>query len=323
MTEPARLGTGEADLATAVAHLRAGGLVAFPTETVYGLGADATNDRAVARIFEVKGRPSFNPLIVHVAGREMAEGFAEFGPHARALADAFWPGPLSLVVPRRDEAGAAPVSRLTSAGLATVAVRQPGHGVARALIEAAGCPIAAPSANPSGRLSPTRAADVELPPPPDGPLVIDGGACALGLESTVVEWTGAAVHILRPGPVTAADIAARTGLAVTDLDAKDPSAPKSPGQQTQHYAPATPLRIDATEVGADEALLAFGAAPLPGAAATVNLSETSDLVEAAANLFAMLHDLDRGGYRAIAVMPVPEDGLGAAINDRLRRAASG
>ncbi len=314
------LSTSDADIAIAAGHLRAGGLVAFPTETVYGLGADATDDTAVARIYSTKGRPQINPLIVHVSDRSMATRFAVMTTMAAQLADACWPGPLTLVLSRREGAGASPVSRMVSAGLDSVAVRLPASDLARRLISTAGCPLAAPSANVSGTLSPTRASDVRFPPPPDGPLVIDGGACSVGIESTVVDCTGVRPVILRPGALTGEDIKAATGIEIGAATGGDLSAPKSPGQLAAHYAPATPVRMNAHTVAGDEALLAIGASPLVGAAQTLNLSPTGDLVEAAANFFAMLHELDRGKYSGIAVMEIPEIGLGAAINDRLRRA---
>jgi L-threonylcarbamoyladenylate synthase len=303
--------------------VQAGGLVAFPTETVYGLGADATNDRAVARIFAAKGRPSFNPLIVHVGDLAAAERLATFDARARRLAARFWPGPLTLVLPR---APASPVSRLATAGLETLAVRVPAHPVAAALLAAAARPLAAPSANPSGRLSPTRAAHVAEGLGAAVDFVLDGGACPGGLESTVLDLTGPAPLLLRPGLVAQAALEAALGAPVAEAPAGDAAAPASPGRLAQHYAPATPLRLDATEVGANEALLAFGPRPPAGAAIALNLSAGGDLVEAAANLFAHLHALDaearRRGLAAIAAMPVPGSGLGAAIRDRLARAAA-
>ncbi len=290
--------------------IRAGRLVAFPTETVYGLGCDATIDRAVAAVFELKGRPSFNPLIVHVGGRDAAANLVRFDARADALAAKFWPGPLTLVLPRRPDG---PVSLLAAAGLETLAVRAPSHEVAHALIAAAGRPIAAPSANRSGAVSPTTADHVDAP----CDLVLDGGPCALGLESTVLDLTGARPTILRPGAVTEEEIAEIAG----------PLAPpgagvRSPGQLARHYATRLPLRLDVADPRGDEALLAFGPAVPEGAAETRNLSPTGDLREAAANLFAMMRALDRAGLAGIAVMPVPDTGLGRAINDRLRRAAT-
>lgn len=300
----------------AVALLRAGELVAFPTETVYGLGADAGQDEAVARIFAAKGRPRFNPLIVHTLGPDWAARVAALPPLAERLAEAFWPGPFTMVLPRRDEA---PLSLLVSAGLDSVAIRVPAHPVARELLRRSGRFVAAPSANPSGAVSPTTAAHVTECLAGKVPLVLDGGPCTVGLESTVLDVTGERPVLLRPGGITREMIEKVVGpLAEREDDGKI----TSPGQLASHYAPALPLRLDAAEVGADEALLAFGPEPLPGAARTLNLSPGGNLVEAAANLFAMLRALDDPACRGIAAMPVPEEGLGAAINDRLRRAAA-
>lgn len=299
------------DIARAAQLLRSGALVAFPTETVYGLGGDATNDRAVAAIFAAKGRPSFNPLIVHVPVVEAAESLVAFDERARALAGAYWPGPLTLVLRRRANC---PVSLLASAGLDSLAVRAPSHPVAQELLRAAGRPIAAPSANRSGRLSPTAAAHVvaEL----DGRIaaVLDAGPSEVGVESTVLDLTGTQPTLLRPGAVTAEELAERLG----PLAAAEDATIRSPGMMASHYAPALPLRLDATSSRPGEALLGFGAAP----DASLNLSPTGDLVEAAANLFAHLRALDRPDFAAIAVMPIPARGLGVAINDRLRRAAA-
>ncbi|MBI1182045.1 MAG: threonylcarbamoyl-AMP synthase [Alphaproteobacteria bacterium] len=305
---------GPATTARAVALLRAGQPIGLPTETVYGLAANACDDRAVARIFEMKGRPSFNPLIIHVADRATAEALVEMPVAARRLADLFWPGPLTLVLKRR---AGCPVSLLASAGLDTLAVRMPAHPAARELLAAFGGPLAAPSANRSGRVSPTTAHHVagELPVA----LVVDGGPCAVGLESTIVGFDGATPVLLRPGAVTEDDIEAATGVGPRPFDEGGPVS--APGQLASHYAPAAPVRLDAAEVRPGEALLAFGP-PLPGARATLNLSPSGDLGEAAANLFAMLRALDRPDVAGIAVMPVPETGLGRAINARLRRAAA-
>lgn len=303
-----------ATVAAAADLLRAGRLVAFPTETVYGLGGAATDDAAVARIFDAKGRPRFNPLIVHVPDVAAAEAIAVFDARARALTARFWPGPLTLVLPRREDAG---LSRLVSAGLPTVAVRVPVHPVAQAVLRAAGLPIAAPSANRSGSISPTRAEHVAASLGERVDLIVDGGPCTVGLESTVVDLTGERAAILRPGAVTEADLAAVLGEPVA-MESGNPDAPKSPGQLLSHYAPDRPVRLNARYARPGEALLGFGAAP----EAVLNLSESGDLVEAAANLFAMLHALDRPPWNGIAVMPIPEEGLGAAINDRLRRAAA-
>lgn len=299
--------------------LRAGALVAFPTETVYGLGADATNGRAVAAIFETKGRPRINPLIVHVAHLAEAERIAEMGAPARRLAAAFWPGPLTLVLKRRAEAG---LSDLVSAGLDTVAVRVPGHPIAQALLAAAGRPLAAPSANRSGRVSPTTAQHVADDLGPRPAMILDGGPTAYGLESTVVDATGDDVVLLRPGAIPREAIEGVLGRALAAGRASDDVSPSSPGQLASHYAPRAGLRLDARDVRPGEALLAFGAnvPATPGPA--LNLSPTEDLKEAAAGLFAALRALDATGCAVIAVMPIPETGLGEAINDRLRRAAA-
>jgi L-threonylcarbamoyladenylate synthase len=283
-----------------------GGIVAVPTETVYGLAADATNAVAVAKIYAAKGRPSFNPLIVHVPDPGAAERLAVFDANACALADAFWPGPLTLVLPLRADAGiAAPVT----AGLATIALRVPAHRAIRALLEATGRPLAAPSANRSNAISPTRAEHVAASLGDAAPLILDDGACPAGVESTIV----AGATILRSGPVTAAMIAAVLG-SVEEGRAGD--AITAPGQLATHYAPGKPLRLDALRASADEWLIGFGAV-----AGDDTLSASGDLTEAATRLFDALHRADASGRRQIAVAPVPEDGIGAAINDRLRRAA--
>ena len=305
-----------AAIAEAAAILKAGGLVAFPTETVYGLGADAGNDRAVARLFEAKGRPRFNPLIVHVATAADAARLADRDARAAALAARFWPGPLTLVMKRRADCG---VSLLASAGLDTLAVRVPDHPTAQALLKAVGRPIAAPSANRSGTLSPTIAAHVMAGLDGRVDLVLDGGQCPVGLESTIVDLSVTPPALLRPGGLAAADIEAVAGpLATPDAD----GAVKSPGRLARHYAPAHPIRLEAAAVTGDEALIAFGPEVPAGARITFNLSPGGGLVEAAANLFAMLHAADGAEVAAIAVMAIPEHGLGRAINDRLRRAAA-
>ncbi|MEN6541720.1 L-threonylcarbamoyladenylate synthase [Parvibaculum sp.] len=302
------------------ALLREGRLVAFPTETVYGLGADATNDRAVASIFEAKGRPTFNPLIVHVSGREEAEAHARFTPEADALARAFWPGGITLVLPRL---ATTPISLLVSAGLDTVALRAPAHDVAQSLIRAAGRPIAAPSANASGEVSPTRAEHVmaSLGHSELLSMVLDGGPCPLGLESTVIGFPeSGAPTLLRPGAIAREEIERVLGrpLAAADV-ASGEAGRSSPGQLASHYAPRARLRLNATETRDGEILLGFG----PAKNAVLNLSPTGDLREAAANLFAMLRALDEKAHgKGIAVTPIPSNGLGEAINDRLRRAAA-
>ena len=302
-------------IARAAEILRSGGLVAFPTETVYGLGADATSERAVARVFAAKARPSFNPLIIHLRDTVAAARHAKLDARARALARRFWPGPLTLVLAKRDDSV---LSGLALCGLRTVALRVPGHPVAHDLLAAAGRPIAAPSANRSGQLSPTTAGHVA-----DGlgdavDLILDGGPTPVGIESTILDLTVAPPALLRPGAVTRAEIEAEIGRVAVGTEG---AQPKAPGQLSRHYAPRTPVRLDATSVRPDEALLAFGPDAPTGARTTLNLSPAGDVTEAAANLFAMLHALDEAGAAAIAVMPIPETGLGAAINDRLRRAA--
>ncbi len=307
-------------LAEAARLIRAGELVAFPTETVYGLGADATNERAVARIFEAKGRPHFNPLISHVANAGDAQRFVTWNATADRLAQAFWPGPLTLVLPR---ASGSAIALLTTAGLDSVAIRAPDHPMALALIRAAGCPIAAPSANRSGAVSPTRAEHVAESLGGRVALILDGGPCTVGVESTVLDLTGETPTLLRPGGATREAIEAAIGpIALSHALPTGEAARKSPGQLASHYAPSRPVRLGATSVAADEALLAFGPHPLEGAKQTLNLSVTGDLAEAAANLFAQLRALDRPEIACIAVMPVPQQGLGLAINDRLRRAAT-
>ncbi|HEX5078304.1 MAG TPA: L-threonylcarbamoyladenylate synthase [Geminicoccaceae bacterium] len=315
-----RLGTGEEDIATAARALRAGRLVAFPTETVYGLGAIATDDRAVASIFAAKRRPRFNPLIVHVASRDAAMPLASWNEAAERLAARFWPGPLTLVLPRPPDS---PLSLLVSAGLDTVALRLPAHGLAQRLLAATGLPVAAPSANRAGEVSPTTADHVAKTLGERIDLILDGGPCPIGLESTVVDLTGATPRLLRPGGLVRRRIEAEIGrIEAAPRRAREGEAALSPGQQSSHYAPARPVRLDASTVAPDEALLAFGPRPLAGAAVTLNLSPHADLEEAAANLFAMLRALDRPDVRAIAVMPIPRQDLGEAICDRLVRAAA-
>jgi L-threonylcarbamoyladenylate synthase len=305
-------------IAAAAQRLNAGELVAFPTETVYGLGGDATSDRAVARIFEAKGRPRFNPLIVHVPDAEAARAQVAFDARADRLAARFWPGALTLVLPRRPDCT---VSLLASAGFDSLAVRAPRHAVAHALLIACGRPIAAPSANASGKVSPTTAEHVAHSLGTKVALILDGGRCPVGIESTVLDLTGTTPVLLRPGGVTAEELTNVLGRLDAPA-ATDVRGPKSPGMLASHYAPELPLRLEARDVRPGEALLAFGADAITGAAAVENLSPSGDLAEAAANLFAMLRALDRPGLTGIAVMPIPERGLGRAINDRLRRAAA-
>ncbi len=293
--------------------LRAGGLVAFPTETVYGLGGDARSDHAVARIFDAKGRPRFNPLIVHVPDLATARRYAQFDARAEAIAAAFWPGPLTLVLPLRDDAGLSP---LVTAGLATVAIRVPAHPTARALLAAFDGPLAAPSANPSGKVSPTRADHVAAGLTGRIDAIVNGGACAVGVESTILGLVGEP-RLLRPGgiPTEALEAALAHPLA-TGASAEKPSAP---GQLASHYAPTATLRLNVTEPKQGETWVGFG--PCNGAA--LSLSPAGDLVEAAANLFHILREADRiAGPAGIAFAPVPNTGLGRAINDRLTRAAA-
>lgn len=280
----------------------AGEPVAVATETVYGLAADATNADAVARIYEAKGRPGFNPLIVHVPDLETAERIGEFSSDARALAQAHWPGPLTLVVPLRRQAG---IASLASAGLPTIGLRVPAHPAMQALLRATGRPLAAPSANASGRISPTRAEHVLRSLDGRIPLILDSGPTDRGLESTIVAATGGPLRLLRPGPIS---IAAERGSG-GNIEA--------PGQLASHYAPGKPLRLNATSVAPDEFLIGFGEV-----AGDASLSPSGDLVEAAAHLFDLLHVADTSSRPRIAVAPVPHGDLGAAINDRLRRAAT-
>jgi L-threonylcarbamoyladenylate synthase len=298
-----------AGLADAARILKSGGLVAFPTETVYGLGADATNGEAVAAIFAAKGRPLFNPLIVHVAGLEDARRHVELSPRAQALAEKFWPGPLTLVLPRRKDS---PLSLLVSAGLDTVALRAPSHPVALALLKEAGCPIAGPSANPSGQVTATTAAHVAESLDGKVDFILDAGSATLGIESTVIGFDGDRPLLLRPGAVTRAEIEDMIG----PLGAPG-ALIRSPGQLASHYAPRASLRLNAGEIESGEVLLGFGDV----AGAKLNLSPRGDLREAAANLFAMLRELDKSAS-AIAVSPIPSTGIGEAINDRLLRAAA-
>lgn len=301
-------------IAQAADLLRKGGLVAFPTETVYGLGGDARSDHAVARIFAAKGRPHFNPLIVHLPDAAAARGLAVFDARADALAAQFWPGPLTLVLPLRAGSG---LSGLVTAGLPTVALRVPAHPVAQALLQLFGGPLAAPSANPSGRVSPTRAAHVTEGLGGRIEAVIDGGACAVGVESTIVGLDGAA-RLLRPGGVPVEALETALGQPLLLREAGKITAP---GQLAAHYAPGAPVRLDAIAARPNEVWIGFGP---QSAGAALTLSGTGDLAEAAARLFHTLREADRlaGPGGAIAVAPIPERGLGRAINDRLRRAAA-
>ena len=312
MVETLRLDDSPAGLEQAARLLRGGALVSFPTETVYGLGADATDDRAVAQIFEAKGRPRFNPLIVHLPDLDSVDRFAVLEGDALRLADAFWPGPLTLVLPRRAGGGLSP---LVSAGLDTVAVRVPDHPLARALLTETGRPVAAPSANPSGRISPTEADHVLAGLAGRIAAVLDGGPCPVGVESTIVGFAPDPV-LLRPGGLPVEALEACLGAPLAKMAPDGPVT--APGQLASHYAPRAPVRLNARAAEPGERLLGFGA--VEGAA--LNLSPSGDLVEAAAMLFHHLHALDRAGDGPIAVSPIPEHGLGVAINDRLRRAAA-
>ncbi|HEX9470635.1 MAG TPA: L-threonylcarbamoyladenylate synthase [Bradyrhizobium sp.] len=319
------LPAGASAVAAAARCLAGGGLVAFPTETVYGLGADATNPAAVARIYQAKDRPSFNPLIAHVGDIGAARQIARFDATAMALAEAFWPGPLTLVLPKTSDCT---VADLATAGLDTIAIRLPAHPLARQILRAFGGPVVAPSANLSGHVSPTTAEHVQSDLAGRIDLIVDGGAVEVGVESTIVGCFDEPM-LLRPGGLPRGEIERVLGRPLAqpkqDLD-HGSGQPLAPGMLASHYAPRTRVRLDAAEIEAGEALLAFGSDAVPGvdaAAAVMNLSAQGDLNEAAANLFGYLRALDVCGARAIAVMPVPRHGLGEAINDRLRRAAVG
>jgi len=308
----------------AARRLAAGGLVAFPTETVYGLGADATNGKAIARLYAAKGRPKFNPLIAHVADLAAARALARFSTEADLLAKAFWPGPLTLVLPKAENC---PVAELATAGLDSIAVRVPKDDVAQKILAAFKKPIVAPSANRSGHVSPTTAGHVLADLSGRVDLIVDGGATSVGLESTIVACLGAPT-LLRPGGLPRGDIERVLGHPLVErphASAPLDDAPLAPGMLASHYAPRTRLRLDAESVAPGEALLAFGSRPVAGAekaATALNLSARGDLIEAAANLFSQLRALDAAGAACIAVMPIPRENLGEAINDRLKRAAA-
>jgi L-threonylcarbamoyladenylate synthase len=305
------LNADDAAIAHAAELIRAGQIVAVPTETVYGLAADARSGEAVARIYAAKGRPSFNPLIVHVASLAQAQTLAEFSPAAGLLADAFWPGPLTMVLALRS---GSPVSALVSAGLPTIALRMPAHPTMQKLITAAKCPLAAPSANASGKISATRAEHVAGSLGERVPLILDAGQTRHGLESTIVAVEPERLRLLRPGPIEAKQLAGIAGLPVSLVDQ---GRIEAPGQLSSHYAPGKPLRLEAIGRRADEWLIGFG--PISG---DDSLSPSGDLIEAAARLFDALHRADAAGPSAIAIAPVPDTGVGLAINDRLRRAAA-
>jgi L-threonylcarbamoyladenylate synthase len=319
------LPAGQAAVTAAARILASGGLVAFPTETVYGLGADAANPAAIARLYQAKGRPAFNPLIAHVGELASAKNIARFDAEAEKLAEAFWPGPLTLVLPKTENCV---VADLATAGLDTVAVRVPAHPVAREILCAFGGPVVAPSANLSGHVSPTDATHVESDLAGLIDLIVDGGPVEVGVESTIVGCFETPM-LLRPGGVPREDIERVLGRALAQPPQEvesDSAQPLAPGMLASHYAPRTRVRLYAENVAPDEALLAFGLHRLHGAddaLAIMNLSANGDLAEAAANLFGYLRSLDAKGAKTIAVMPIPNEGLGEAINDRLRRAAVG
>ena len=298
-------------VAEAATVLRGGGIVAIPTETVYGLAADASNARAVAKIYAAKGRPDFNPLIVHVPDMEAAEAIADFDEMATALAERFWPGPLTLVLPMKPDAKIAPA---VTAGLSTIALRCPSHPIMQALLLASGLVVAAPSANKSGGISPTTAAHVAASLDETAPLIIDAGACRAGLESTIVAVRNGGWQILRPGPITAGQIEAVLGMPPL---AQSNGNIEAPGQLASHYAPSKPIRLNAETATASEWHIGFGVI-----AGDENLSVGGKLAEAAASLFAALHRADASDRLAIAVAPIAVEGIGAAINDRLQRAAT-
>jgi L-threonylcarbamoyladenylate synthase len=327
MTVPLKtpvLKAGAAAIEEATRLLAAGGLVAFPTETVYGLGADATNGRAVARLYEAKGRPSFNPLIAHVVDLKAAQALGRLNARATRLAKAFWPGPLTMVLPK---AARCRVSDLATAGLDTIAVRVPDHQVARDILAGFGKPVVAPSANRSGHVSPTRAEHVQADLAGRIDLIIDGGPTPVGVESTIIACLEEPV-LLRPGGIPRAAIERALGQKLAYAPSgilHGNEAPLAPGMLPSHYAPRTRLRLNADQVAPEEALLMFGSAPPAGgktAAKMLNLSARGDLIEAAANLFSHLRALDAVGANAIAIVPIPAEGLGEAINDRLARAAA-
>ena len=323
--ETAILASGEAAVAAAVRCLATGGLVAFPTETVYGLGADAANAAAIARLYQAKGRPAFNPLIAHVGDLAAARRLGRFGAQAMALAQAFWPGPLTLVVPKTEDC---PVAELATAGLDTIAIRVPAHPLAQAILKAFGGAVVAPSANLSGHVSPTTAAHVAADLSGRIDLIVDGGAVEVGVESTILGCFDAPM-LLRPGgvPREAIERVLELRLQQPPADTNSETAqPLAPGMLASHYAPRTKVRLDAEHIEEGEALLGFGLPLPPGAdraMAAMNLSARGDLHEAAAHLFGYLRALDALQARTIAVMPIPNEGLGEAINDRLRRAAIG
>jgi L-threonylcarbamoyladenylate synthase len=297
-------------IARAAAVLREGGLVALPTETVYGLAARADSAEAIAAIYRTKGRPDFNPLIVHVASLGEAERLGQFDERARQLTQRFWPGPLTLVLPVRE---GAPVTAAVTAGLPTIALRMPAHPVMQAVLEQVRLPLAAPSANRSGGVSPTAASHVRESFGADAPMILDGATCERGLESTIVALRGSGWQLLRPGPISERDVADLLG----DAMAVAPGRIEAPGQLASHYSPGKPVRLEATAPHKGEFMIGFGAVP-----GDCSLSGSGDLAEAAARLYACLHEAARSGRRRVAVAPIPDTGMGTAINDRLRRAAA-
>ena len=322
-SNPTILPPTESGIARAAKALQDGDVVAFGTETVYGLGADAGNTEAVGRVFALKGRPAKNPLICHVDGLKMAKTIARVDADAEMVIRQFWPGPLTLILPYTGDEQVAAAAR---AGLKTVAVRAPAHNTARALLTAVGKPVVAPSANKSGRLSPTNAMMVADAFGDELSLILSGGKCEIGLESTVLDMTSATPTILRPGAITADDLSMCLPDVASLTDSAEPNAPASPGLLLRHYAPRLPLRVDVREgpIGEEEAFVGFGPNPFKpkGGLIRKNLSKTGDLEEAAQHLFSLLRELEDSGAKGIAISPIPETGIGIAINDRLRRAAA-
>ena len=310
-------------IAEGVVLLKNGECVVIPTETVYGLAADTTNGKAVAKIFDIKGRPTFNPLISHFHNVSHLSEYIELNEFLKKLSTAFWPGPMTLIVNRKQ---GCKISDMTTAGLDTIAVRIPSHPTAQKIIKAAGVPLAAPSANRSGEVSPTSATHVAHSLGDKAPLIIADGSCTIGLESTVIDVTGDVPIVLRPGAITTEQISEALGCEIViDLGDKGDDV-KSPGQLLKHYAPNTPVRLKAFDIHDDEVLLAFGSTkfmPVDNAVQVLNLSESGDLFEAASNLFDYLRRLDMTGAKSIAVMDIPKNGIGLAINDRLKRASEG
>ena len=306
------------NISSAARSLKKGGLIAFPTETVYGLAANAMSDESVAKIFQVKRRPSFNPLIIHCHNTKSAKKFVQFNKHASILAKKFWPGSLTLVLPKKKNCM---ISLLASAGLDSLAIRVPKNKIARELIKKSGLPIAAPSANISGTISPTAAKHVLQNLPKNGISILDGGNCEVGIESTIIDLTGKNVRLLRPGGLEVNRIEKILGSRILSHKNINPSKPKSSGQMNFHYAPTIPLRVNIKKIIPSEALLSFGKHKYRAFKKELNLSSRGDLKEAASNLFKMLHELDKKQFSSIAVMPIPEKGLGVAINDRLLKAS--